>query len=391
MIFAANHLSHKLEFNLNKPLAKTSDRTSWFFLLPGIVFGALLFLLGLYEMLHGFRYTNPSVAEIVPAEAFSKFEPLINPIFYDIIFMLIGLGMIVAGVASYLIYFKFICDGKTMTIIRRSVMGKKIAYKEKLKNYLGVRYRIVFYQCGLMTCNKYIIELYHKDANKIVPLYISTSSSGVRSKWKEYARFLKLPAVINTDEGLMARDLEHLDKSVKEMAKVGLIVDNFDSYEKLPETLCYVRRKDKIVIKRKNVWDAYNIIAWASVVTLSAFVAFIVFGTETFKQNFASVYYGIIAVYAMIMLIALLILFRKEKLVLKKHKIVHTHKYMLFSTKHDEIMKDDIESVEVTENPASGRFFVSLISENKTITFGAKLPISDLQWIKKFLIHEIIK
>lgn len=391
MTFAANHLSHKLEFNLNKPLAKISDRTSWGFLLPGIVFGALLFLLGLYEMQHGFRYTNPSVAEIVPAEAVSKFEPFINPIFFDIIFMLIGLGMIVAGIASYLRYFKFIYDGKTMTIIRRTPLGKKYALKEKLKNYLGVRYRIVFYQHGLMTCNKYIIELYHKDTDKIVPLYISTSSSGIRSKWKEYARLLKLPAVINTDEGLMVRDIANLDKSVKDMANMGLVIDNFDSYEDLPESLKYVRRKDKIVIKRKNVWDIYNIIAWITLIAFGCIVSVVAINAETFKQNFASAFYGLIFVSTVIMIGALLILFRKEKLVLKKHKIVHTHKYMLFSTKHDEIMKEDIESVEVTENPASGRFFVSLISENKTIAFGAKLPISDLQWIKKFLIHEIIK
>ena len=152
-----------------------------------------------------------------------------------------------------------------------------------------------------------------------------------------------------------------------------------------------MNRKDKIVIKRKNIWDAYNIIAWITLIAFGCIVGVIAFNAETFKQNFASAFYGLIFVSTIIMIGALFVLFRKEKLVLKKHKVVHTHKYMLFSTKHDEIMKEDIESVEVTENPASGRFFVSLISENKTIAFGAKLPISDLQWIKKFLIHEIIK
>ena len=81
----------------------------------------------------------------------------------------------------------------------------------------------------------------------------------------------------------------------------------------------------------------------------------------------------------------------QEKLVIKKHKIVNTHKYMLFSTKHNEIMKKDIEAIEVTENPATGRYFVSIISGDNTITFGSKMSIKDLQWIKKFLIHEIVK
>lgn len=391
MSFAANHLSYRLEFDFKKPIAKISDRTSWRFLLPGIVFGALLFLLGIYEMLHGFRYTNPNVAEIIPANAITKFEPLINPIFFDIAFMLIGLGMIVAGIASYLQYKKFIYDGKTITIIHRSALGKKITYKESLKNYLGIRFRIVFYQHGLVNCNKYIVELYHKDPNKVVPLYVSTSSAGVRAKWKKYAKLFKLPAMINTDEGLKSIDIKHLNKSVKDMANLGFVVDNYDSYEELPESLCYVRRRDKIVIKRQNIWDAYNLIAWGILFVMGSFLLLAILKADTFKQNFAFAFYGMMGIVVAIVIIEIFILFRKEKLVLKKHKIVHTHKYMLFSTKHDEIMKDDIESVEVTENPASGRFFVSLISEKKTITFGTKLPIKDLQWIKRFLIHEIIK
>ena len=76
---------------------------------------------------------------------------------------------------------------------------------------------------------------------------------------------------------------------------------------------------------------------------------------------------------------------------IKKDKIVNTHKYMLFSTKHDEIPKTAIEAIDITENPASGRYFVSVISDEKSITFGAKLPIKDLRWVKKFLIHEVIK
>ena len=85
------------------------------------------------------------------------------------------------------------------------------------------------------------------------------------------------------------------------------------------------------------------------------------------------------------------ILFRKEKLVIKQNKIVNTHKYFLFSTKHNEIFKKDIEAIEVTENPATGRFFVAIISEDNTITFGGKMNIKTLEWIKKFLIHEIVK
>ena len=41
---------------------------------------------------------------------------------------------------------------------------------------------------------------------------------------------------------------------------------------------------------------------------------------------------------------AIWILLRKDKLVIKADKIVHVHKFMLFSRKHDEIGKKEITS-----------------------------------------------
>lgn len=38
-----DYFSHKLELKLDKLPAKTSDRTNWRFILPGLIFGALLF------------------------------------------------------------------------------------------------------------------------------------------------------------------------------------------------------------------------------------------------------------------------------------------------------------------------------------------------------------
>lgn len=388
---APNHFSHKLEFNLNRLPAKISDRTRWQFMLPGLIFGLLLFVLGLYEILSGFKYTNANVAEVAPAGDLPLYQPLLGPVTFDIVFMILGLGMMTAAFFSYIRYRKFIFDGKTMIIGDRPVFGKKRIVQESIKNYLGVRFRIELFQTGFINCNRYIIELYHKNPERIVPLYISTSPHNVRRLWKEYARYFELPALINTDEGLSARDIKNLDKSVKEMARLGYVTDDYDSYARLPSSLQYVRKKDKIVIKRQNIWDIYNIIGWIGVAFVAGILAL---ATMQIKDGIAANSYSFYLLYALNVLLlaaALLLLFRKEKLVLKKNKIVHTHKYMTYSTKHNEIFKDDIEAIDVTQNPATGRCFVSIISDERTITFGAKLPIEDLRWIKSFLIHEVIK
>lgn len=84
-------------------------------------------------------------------------------------------------------------------------------------------------------------------------------------------------------------------------------------------------------------------------------------------------------------------LFRREKLVIKKYKIVNVHKFMNYSRKKDEIAKTDIEAVDVAVNPATGRHYVAIISGAKTIIFGKKLPIEDLRWLKNFLLYEFSK
>jgi hypothetical protein len=388
-----DYFSHKLELKLDKLPAKTSDRTNWRFILPGLIFGALLFFLGTYEFFNGFRQPKSSFDDLIGMPDALQYQPLINPTFFDIVFILIGLGMIAASITSYIRYKKIIFDGKTVTIGFRPVLGEKVIIRENFKNYQGVRFRIEFFQFGFINKNKYIIELYHKDPNRIIPLYISTSEKDIRKIWEHYARTLNLPALVNTDEGLIARDVKNLDKSLKEMAELGYVIDNYDSYEALPDTIAYVRRKDKIVIKaRKIVWDAYNIIAWIAILAIGGLVIAAGANFETLQKSFSpSAFFITTGICAFIIITAVFILFRKEKLIIKKDKIVNTHKYMLFSTKHDEIPKTAIEAIDITENPASGRYFVSVISDEKSITFGAKLPIKDLRWVKKFLIHEVIK
>ena len=383
------HLSNKLEFNYKKRDAFLTDRASLKFLLPGIVFGFLLFLLGVYEWFNVFENGGE---ELIPAGEIPDYRPVLAVWFFDLCFALVGIGMVVTNILLYIRYNKYKFVGKKVTIIKRPIFHDRLVCQEDLKNYTGVRFRVDFLQSGFLTQNRYVIELYHPNPEKIVPLYLSTSAKGVRKKWKEYAKQFKLPILIDTDEGMKSIELKNINKSVSQLYKLGIIKDTYDAYDPLPAAICFVRKKDKMVLKvRKILWDAYNILAWLAILLIGAIVLMILTHLETFKSTFAPTMYSMMVVGILIIAIALQILFRKEKLVIKKHKIVNTHKYMLFSTKHNEILKKDIEAIEVTENPATGRFFVSIISDDNTITFGAKMAIKDLQWIKRFLIHEIVR
>lgn len=390
---APDHFSHSYELQLEHLPTKKSDRIALHILYPGLFFGAILVILGVYEFFNGFRRSRTVFDDLGSSPDTALYPPFITPAFFDAVITIIGLGIIVSLILSYIRYKKIFFDGKTVTIVYRPAFGDKKTYKEPLKNYEGVRFRIEFFQFGFMNKNKYIIELYHKNSHKIAPLYISTSEKDIRRIWERYARALGLPALIMTDEGMVARKVEDLDKSIRDLAAQGLIENKFDDRKPLPPSLALVRKRDKTVIKaRKIIWDAYNIMAW---------IAILLFGilllaasltdnmSEGIRHNpwiIGAYVIGVLGIIASIW-----VLFRKDKIVIKPHKIVIVHKFMLFSKKNTEIYKDDIEAIDVSFNPATERYFVAINSDKNTAIFGKKLPIEELRWVKQFLINEIIK
>ena len=387
---APDHFSHRLELRLDHLPAKTSDRIALNILYPGILFGTLLFLLGSYEFFNGLAYSGQTAFGGFMTEAqLEEVTTLINPTIFDLVLMVLGLGIVIALILSYIRYKKIWFDGKTIEIVYRPAWGDKIFCREKLTGYKGVRFRVEFFQFGIVNKNRYIIELLHDDPAKIVPLYISTKDKDIRKIWEYYAKKLKMPAVMSTDEGEVYRSIEDLNKPLLKMAAEGLIKDDFNPDSPLPKTIACARKKDKIVVKgRKIVWDAFN---WLFIFCGSGLLIFAAANysriAARLSQKPALILMGFLGV---LVIAAIWILLRKDKLVIKADKIVHVHKFMLFSRKHDEIGKKEIEEIDVTLNPVSGRYFVSLISDRKNIIFGKKLPIEDLRWVKKFLIHEII-
>lgn len=390
---APDHFSHSYELRLDNLPTKKSDRIALHILYPGLFFGAVLVVLGIYEFFNGFRHSRTVFDDLGTTESSISYPPFINPSFFDAVIIIIGLGIIISLISSYIRYKKIFFDGKTVTIVYRPALGEKKTYKEALKNYEGVRFRIEFFQFGFMNKNKYIIELYHKNSHKTAPLYISTSEKNIRRIWEYYARTLGLPALIMTDEGMVSRKVEDLDKSIRELAAKGLVEDKFDDRQPLPPSLALVRKRDKTVIKaRKIIWDAYNIMAWIAILLFGIllFAASLTTGlSEDIRHN--PLVIGAYVVGVLGIIASIWVLFRKDKIVIKPQKIIIVHKFMLFSKKDIEIFKDDIEAIDVSFNPATERYFVAINSDNKTAVFGKKLPIDELRWVKQFLIREIIK
>lgn len=388
---APDHFSHSFEIRLENLPTKKSDRIALSILYPGLLFGAMLVLLGLYEFFNGFRGA-PSSFDMVGSDA-AMVDTFMKPWMFDWVIVALGTWIVVSLIFSYIRYKKIFLSKDSVEIIHRPVWGKKQRVKEKLQNYEGVRFRIEFFQFGFLNKNKYIIELYHKNKNKIAPLYISTSDKKIRRMWEYYAKGLNLPAIFMTDEGMAVRNVEDLDKSLQDLAKAGLIENKYDDRAPLPPSLALVRKRDKTVLKsRKFVWDAYNFISWFGIWLFGVFLLCSAlsdeFGLNITDTVWKNALYGC---GVLLILLAVWLLCRKDKIVIKPHKIIIVHKFMLHSRKDNELNKADIESVDVNFDPSTDRYFLSISSDCKTMIFGKKLPLEDLKWVRAFLINDIIR
>ena len=374
-----NHFSYHFELNINKIPTKKSDRMSFGLLFFGGIVGILLIFLGIYEFLHG----NPPQEDLVISQSVS---PWINLTFFDIVLVVLGGWIVSSLIVHYFTYKKVFFDGKKITIIYRRFFGQKKTVKEAVKKYKGVRFRVEFFQFGFLNKNKFIIELYHDDPDKIAPLYISTSGHNIRKIWKDYALALKLPEIILTAQGWGVRDLENVGKSLAEMDREGLVTSGFNPREKIPTSISLIQKKDKAIIKSKSFrWDYLNILATIGVALtflfLVAHVHFVLLYTSAF-----------IAALLLLCLIGGLILktFTKDKIVVKQDKLIIIRKFPVFSCKK-KVLKEDIEAIDVAFNPSSERYFLAIIGNDKTFVFGKKMPVDDLEWIRKYLVHNITK
>jgi len=384
------HLSYDYKLDVENLPTKISDRLSLKVVLPAIVLGFLMAFFGALDLL-GYLAQNTYSANFELSEDVRP--PLINHLWVDYSFIIIGLGIILSSIIAHIRYKKIYFNGRVFSVDFRGVFGDVEMFREHLRNYSGIRLRIVFFQFGILTKNKYIIELEHIDSQKTVPLYISTDGTGIYEIWHYYAKMLGKPIISLTDEGLVFKEVYDLDKNLKEYAASTGMLPVYDM-PKAPKSVSCLKKEDKIVIKtQKTYWTPLTIIAglWLFFYTALLFAATYhykklvqVSGSEIKTALiFGAAYFLMVTLFAM--------LFRKEKLIIQNRKLALISKFMIFYHKEDEVDLDSIKDVEVTYNPVSETYYLSIISNDRIMIFGSKTPVKELLWIRDFIINEVIK
>ena len=311
--------------------------------------------------------------------------------FFAFVTILIGLGLIAGSFLSFNRYKKITFNGKEFCITYAPSFGIKHRLSETLGNYIGVRLRVLFIQTGLFNRNRYIIDLYHRDSDKIIPLYISTNNKNIRKIWESYAKMFKMPALSVGDRGLVQREYTDLDKSLQELAASGKLPFIAGGKFPAPESLFIEEKKNKTVILPLGVyWDIFSslflFIAISGIfVLLTGGIYLTIRGTSVpLKYWAAGAALLLIVVYYMMQL------FRSYQLEIYSDKISVTETLFGKTQKQDSIPANKIENIELSYNPTIDRYSLAVISDDKIITFGGRLPVNDLLWLKDFVIRKLI-
>ena len=382
LVRVPDHLSTNFKFTfkgLPERPAKAADRVPFSYVLFGFIFGLMLLCLGCFELLSFLTIENNVTPSIFLYEIFA------------IVVTVIGFVVITFSIISFIRYKKFIFDGRVFHITYRPALGIKQKFSEPLENYVGVRLRVLFTQVGLVNKNRYIVDLFHHDANKIIPLYISTINTDIRRIWEAYSKMFKLPALSVGDRGLVQRDFNDLNKSIKELAAENKLPYIAGGKLPAPLSLDIEETGNSTVVRPSGIyWDFINkmylsLSALISIILISAGVYMTLSGKLLPTQYLA---YGAIMLLLTIYFITKL--FKSYKLEIFEDRIVITK--MLFDSqlKLDAIFSKDIESVELGYDSTMDRYNISIIADNKAINFGVKLPINDLLWLKDFIIRKLV-
>lgn len=378
-VHVPDHFSSHLEANFKKLPVRIVDRSSSIKSLLGCLFGFLLLGLGIFEL---FTFITQGIEK---AHSFLTVE------FFAAIVILIALGLIIYSVLALVRYKKVIFDGTSFTIIYRPAIGVKHQIIEPLDNYMGVRFRVLFAQSGLFNRNRYIIDLYHQDTNKIIPLYIATNNKNIRRIWESYARMFKLPALSVGDRGLVQRSYEDLDKSLQELHADRKLPFIASGKLPAPESLQIKETRNATIVEPAGIyWDVFSTLFL--LIAISAILLLIAGGTYlTFIGKFLPAKYWIFGAILIVSAVYFAAkLFKSYRLDIQNDKIVVSETFGSSILTSDSINCSQIENIELSYNPIIDRYSVAIISDDKAINFGGRLPVNDLLWLKDFIIRKLI-
>ena len=384
------HYSQKFHFDVHRMPSKATDRFSPLILFFSTFFGIIFCILGAY-FLNIVFFSGTTDLEKHLTKSAIKMHSFVSSQTFGLILLIMGICIIfVSGFYAFR-FKKIFFYGDTFIVKDHPIIGTPHSFTEKLSAFSGVRLRLKFCQYGILSRNKFIIELYHKDANKIIPLYISTNPKNIRSIWKEYALKLRLSPIHISEKGMVSHNTSEMDCSFADVAKSWKLPKNFLLEKQHSQNFVCKQKTDKKMIKTSHViFDLYSTLNILTIFVLSFVMAYAFYNHAVIIK-----YIPLNALLVLYAFVLTLIIYAYLTLVVRDILLIHNGKIIVFRKILGIAFQDTIipfaalRGIDIFLTPTTGRYALNLVTERRTTTVFSKLSPEDLRWIKGFLICEM--
>ena len=380
-------LASFLELDVSRRPCQAWDRVSTARVYIGVFLGLLLICLG---VLSNMTLTVESSDSLVLQQALPL--PKGSGTFNTSLFF-VGLGVFLIITRLLLLFYgrEFFIGRNFAAVVIQKPFERSNRLADSLKGYMGVRYRSsVVNVLGLTSYTQHIIDLQHPNEAKTIPLYITRNGDGIRTKWKELALALEVPAIFNEADGITQIALDDLEKDYPTLIKEEKIPLTEENLYKVPKTFRIVQDETTCLIDPQVRDSAFSV--FAAILCVCAFFAAAFFGFVLTVQSVISpaslLSLGMGAV-TLFIVIPLGLFFRKRRLIISKEGIRVKSRWAFISSVGILIKPEEIDSINVIQSSYDLDYSLVIGADKKTTHIGRGISQQDLDWLENFMNNQI--
>jgi len=277
-----------------------------------------------------------------------------------------------------------------VTCSKLTPFGKR-QWTEALANYRGVLASVAHVRTRYYPFSLHKVVLQHcQDRRRSVMLYLSRSSEDFRRKHKHYARLFGLPALMETPDGLEQQAAEDVGTSVREQVAAGRLEMDFDGSSPPPGRALAMRIEDECLVMRAR---ALGLVLARNAIVAPAFLSgMLILGGAFLLGGSAAIPFAVLGAAQLLVgaAAAMAPVMLPNELVISPQEVRTRWRHPWGTFKESAIPADEVEQVVVAKGGRGRKATaVQIISDAKTICFGAHLTRKQMEWVRDCIIAVI--
>lgn len=304
---------------------------------------------------------------------------------FTIIFPLIGMGLILGGLYQLTVRRTLNITRTQISFNERTPLGRR-SWQEPLSAYKGIRHYTREIKSKNSSTTYQIVELAHQNPARAVPLFVQQGMKMPRQKIEDYASALDLSVIGGF--GQAAREVEDLDKSIRELSAEGKFENRFDPNSPVPPAL-------KITTSGRGEGAELKITILASRIPRALQFAMIVipvlFGGVASLGNNSLIPLGIGFAVLVVAILTIIHDKRTPRIVrINRNSITGEAGIAGGTTIPKTILFGSVEEVYVRRDGNGRGQNIIVAGDHITLAIGAGLPAKSLEWLRGYIAAAIL-